>query len=142
MDPEFQRLVDAAAEVAATGQWDAVNERIKNLAASPGPDGAWHVQLLGCLCSRLFSEYLLLKRAYGDERERDSFLLAWPARNLLELTVWSLYCGKDRANARRLYEDAGRDVLGNEKPGPHLREEARIAGFSVFRDSTRLKWCL
>ena len=43
MDPEFQRLVDAAAEVAATGRWDAVNERIKNLAASPGPDNAWHV---------------------------------------------------------------------------------------------------
>ena len=43
MDPEFQRLVDAAAEVAATGRWDAVNERIKNLAASPGPDSAWHV---------------------------------------------------------------------------------------------------
>jgi hypothetical protein len=38
MDPEFQRLVDAAAEVAATGRWDAVNERIKNLAASPGPE--------------------------------------------------------------------------------------------------------
>lgn len=33
-------------------------------------------------------------------------------RNLLELTAWSLYCGKGRVNARRLYEDAGRDVLG------------------------------
>jgi len=59
MDTEFQRLVDAAAEVAATGRWDAVNERIKNLAASSGPDNAWRVQLLGCLCSQLFSEYLL-----------------------------------------------------------------------------------
>jgi len=130
MDPEFQRLVDAAAEVAATGGWDAVNERIKNLAASPGPDSAWHVQLLGCLCSRLFSEYLLLRRAYGDESERDSSLLAWPARNLLELTVWSLYCGKDRANARRLYEDAGRDVLGIysafEKWGTATAKEAEF----------------
>jgi hypothetical protein len=36
MDPEFQRLVDAAAEVAATGRWDAVNERIKNLAGKSG----------------------------------------------------------------------------------------------------------
>lgn len=34
------------------------------------------------------------------------------ARNLLELSVWSLYCAKDRTHARRLYEDAGRDVLG------------------------------
>jgi hypothetical protein len=39
--------VDAAsAEVAATGRWDTVNERIKNLAASPALDSAWHVQLL------------------------------------------------------------------------------------------------
>jgi hypothetical protein len=36
MDPEFQRLVDAAAEVAATGRRDAVNERIKNLAGKSG----------------------------------------------------------------------------------------------------------
>ena len=46
---------------------------------------------LGCLCSQLFSECLLEpKRAYGDESDRDSSLLAWRARNLLELTVWSL----------------------------------------------------
>jgi hypothetical protein len=112
MDPEFQRLVDAAAEVAASGRWEAVNDRIKTLAANPGPDNAWHMQLLGCLCSQIFSEYLVLKRGYADDRDRDSSLLAWRARNLLELSVWSLYCAKGRAHARRLYEDAGRDVLG------------------------------
>lgn len=37
MDPEFQRLVDAAVEVAASGRWEAVNDRIKTLAANPGP---------------------------------------------------------------------------------------------------------
>jgi hypothetical protein len=112
MDPEFQRLVDAAAEVATSGRWEAVNDRIKALAPNPGPDPAWHVQLLGCLCSQTFSEYLLLKRAYADERNRDSSLLAWRARTLLELSVWSLYCAKDRTHARRIYEDAGRDVIG------------------------------
>ena len=35
--------------------------------------------------------------------------LAWRARNLLELAVWSKYCAKDGQNARRLYEDSGRD---------------------------------
>jgi hypothetical protein len=53
-----------------------------------------------------------LADAYADERERGSSLDAWRARNLLELSVWSLYCAKGRAHARRLYEDAGRDVLG------------------------------
>ncbi len=42
----------------------------------------------------------------------DAPLLAWRARNLLELSVWSTYCAKGRENARRLYEDAGRDALG------------------------------
>ena len=111
MDPEFSRLVEEADNVAASGRWDAVNERIKQLAANPGRDNGWWVQLFGSLCSQAFSEYLSLKRSYGEKRD-DSSLLAWRARNLLELSVWCLYCAKSRENARRLYEDAGRDVLG------------------------------
>jgi hypothetical protein len=38
MDSEFQRLVDAAAEVAASGRWEAVNDRIKTLARWRGAD--------------------------------------------------------------------------------------------------------
>jgi hypothetical protein len=37
---------------------------------------------------------------------------AWNARNLLELWVWLKYCAASRANARRFYEDAIRDVQG------------------------------
>ena len=112
MDPEFRRLVDAAADISASGRWAAVNARIEYLAANPGKDDAWYVQLLGCLCFQIFSEYLLLKRAHEEGREGDSSLLAWRARNLLELSVWSTYCSRSRENARRLYEDAGRDTLG------------------------------
>jgi len=65
----------------------------------------------GRLVSRtLMSEYLQLKRAYEEKQGRGSSLLAWRARNLLELSVWSLYCTQGRENARRLYEDAGRDT--------------------------------
>src|SRR5258708_29492264 len=38
--------------------------------------------------------------------------VAWRARNLLELSVWSTYSAKNGDNARRVYEDAGRDVRG------------------------------
>jgi hypothetical protein len=110
MDPEFSRLVADAANIAASGRWAAVNERIKYLAANPGVDNDWWVQLFGSLCSQVFSEYLSLKSAF--EQKLDASLLAWRARNLLELSAWSLYCSKSRENARRLYEDAGRDVLG------------------------------
>jgi hypothetical protein len=111
MDPEFLRLVDEAANIPASGRWDAVNERIKHLAANPGADNDWWVQLFGSLCFQVFSEYLSLKHAHEEKRDETS-LVAWRARNLLELSVWCLYCSKSSENARRLYEDAGRDVLG------------------------------
>lgn len=115
MDAEMARFVDEAAEIAASGRWTAVNARIEQLAANPGFDdggnsNAWRVQLFGGLCAEVFSEYLDLNRAYNEKRRGDAPLVAWRARNLLELSVWSMYCAKSRENARRVYEDAVRDT--------------------------------
>lgn len=112
INSEFCRLIEEAAAIATSGRWAAVNARIKALAANPGADNEWWVQLFASLCSQNFSEYGSLKRAYEDKEHDDSALLAWRARNLLELSVWSAYCAKSRDNARRVYEDAGRDVRG------------------------------
>jgi hypothetical protein len=112
MDPEFSRLVNEAAGIAASGRWEAVNARIEALAANPGSDNAWWVQLFAFLCSQNFSEYLSLNRAYESKQIDDVSLLAWRARNLVELCVWSTYRAKSRDNARRVYEDAGRDARG------------------------------
>ena len=109
---EFARLVKEAADIAVSGRWAAVNARIEALAAQPGRDNEWWVQLFASLSSQNFSEYLSLKRAYENERGPDTPLLAWRARNLLELSIWSTYCAKSRENARRVFEDAGRDVRG------------------------------
>src|ERR1700732_1829950 len=100
MDLESSRLVDDAAYISTSGRWAAINERIQCLAANPGVDNEWWVQLFGSFCCQIFSEYLSLKRAYEEERGGTS-LLAWRARNLLELSVWCLYCSKSRENARR-----------------------------------------
>lgn len=112
MDPEFSRLVNEAADIAAYGRWAAVNARIEALAANPGPDNAWWIHTFASLCSQNFLEYLSLKHAYENKHNDDAALLAWRARNLLELSVWSTYCAKSKDNARRVYEDAGRDVRG------------------------------
>jgi hypothetical protein len=112
MDPEFSRLIGEAVEIRTSGRWAAVNAKIEALAANPGSNNSWWVQLFASLCSQTFSEYLSLKRAYEKKHHDDPALLAWRARNLLELSVWSIYCAKSRANARRVYEDAGRDVRG------------------------------
>jgi hypothetical protein len=111
MDEVSSEFVAQAALIATSGRWDAVNKRIEQWAARPmAPDDRWYGQLFSGLCEHVFSEYWLLKQAYADAGPRDVSLLAWRARNLLELSVWSVYCGKSTANARRLYEDAGRDV--------------------------------
>ena len=110
MDPESPRLVDDAAAIASSGRWAAVSERIETLAAHPGIENAWWVQLFGALCSHNFSEYMLLKKAYENRQRDDVPLLAWRARNLLELSVWCNYCAQNRENARRVFEDAGRDA--------------------------------
>ena len=113
MDSERSRWIDDAAQIATSGRWDAVNEQLKRMAANPGgPDNIWWVDLFLGLCSQVFSEYLLLKRAYQEGSARDASVLAWRARNLLELSVWAMYCARSRENARRLYEDAVRDVNG------------------------------
>lgn len=102
--------IHQAAEIATSGRRDFMNARIRDLSANPHPDNNWWVHLIGSLCSQVFSEYNSLKGAYENKQAEDVPLLAWRARNLLELAVWSKYCTKDRANARRFFEDAGRDT--------------------------------
>jgi hypothetical protein len=110
VNPEFAKHVADAANVKSSGRWAAMNAKIERLAEKPGVGNEWYVQLFGGLCYQVFSEYHLIESAYGDERQNAS-LLAWRARNLLELSVWSRYFTNGRKEARRLYEDAGRDVL-------------------------------
>jgi Family of unknown function (DUF5677) len=111
MHAEYFRLVDEAAGISTSGRWTAVNGCVQRLAANPGVDNEWWVMVFGSLSSQIFSEYLSLKRAYEEKHDKTS-LLACRARNLLELSVWCLYCSRSRENARRFYEDAGRDILG------------------------------
>lgn len=105
----FSQFVADAANIKESGRWVAMNEKIVCLAKNPGVGNAWQVQLLGALCFQIFSEYQRLQDERAAERI-DSSLLAWRARNLLELSVWSTYFARSRENARRLYEDAGRDA--------------------------------
>lgn len=109
MHPRSQEFVDRATSIATTGRWSAVNAKIETLAANPDKGNEWYVQVFAFLCCELFSEYLAIKREYENPQHGDVSLLAWRARNLLELQVWSVYCATSRDNARRLFEDAGRD---------------------------------
>lgn len=106
----FSQFVDDAAKIKESGRWAELNGRMAQMAAEPGAGNEWYVQLLGQLCYQVLSEYSSLKRAYDEQTNGDAALIAWRARNLLELSVWATYFSESRDNARRLYEDAGRDA--------------------------------
>jgi hypothetical protein len=106
MNTEFARLANDAAQIETSGRWHAVKARVKILAQDPGSGNGWLVQLFGGLCCQTFSEYLGLKHTYQKKQNGDAALLAWRARNLLELSVWATYCVRGRENARRLFQRA------------------------------------
>ncbi len=110
MNPDFEKFIHDAAQIAESGRWDAMNKKIEILASNPGKDNDWYVQQFGSLVAQIFSEYLLTKHEFSTKRNGDASLLAWRARNLLELSVWCKYFATSKANARRIYEDAGRDA--------------------------------
>jgi hypothetical protein len=68
MDPEFAKLVDDADSIKTSGRWAAVNEEVKRLAANPGADNSWYVEIFSSLCYNAFSEYSLLKNAHAKNR--------------------------------------------------------------------------
>ncbi|MGD1212146.1 MAG: DUF5677 domain-containing protein [Candidatus Acidiferrales bacterium] len=108
MDPALSKFINLANDIAESRRWATVNENLARLAKS-GAGEAWWTRVFSALAAQLFSEYLSLKEAHGNARAEPA-LMAWRARNLLEITVWCIYCSKSRENARRLFEDAGRDV--------------------------------
>ena len=113
MSPETLKHITEATSIMSSGKsgrWERVNARIEALVADPGVGNEWLVQLFASLVSQVFSEYLLLKGSYERKGLGKIRQLAWHARNLLELLVWSAYCVKSREHSRRMYADAGRDL--------------------------------
>jgi hypothetical protein len=108
---ELSKWGERAESIAASGRWAAANDRIKHVCAYPPGGESWRMQVVASLCAANFAEYLALKAAHADLHGASS-LIAWRARNLLELSVWAVYCGKSVQNAQRFFTDAGRDVLG------------------------------
>ena len=109
-DPRSRSEVrEALANITASGRLEALNKRIELLVENPEKDKAWWSQVFFCLWIQVSSEYLLLRSAYEEQQRKGNALIAWRTRNLLELSVWCLYCAKSKENAHRLYEDAGRD---------------------------------
>jgi hypothetical protein len=81
------------------GQLYEINEKEKYLEE-------WRLNLLLGLIGNIITFQLLLR--FGWLYKHIS-TVAWVARNLLEIAVWTDYCCASLDNSRRLYEDAFRD---------------------------------
>jgi hypothetical protein len=107
----FHQMTIGAAQIVTSGRWETLNDAIDRLAKNyKGREDVWYLQTLAGLAFLILTEYNLLKEANEDQRRDTVSLVAWRARNLLELAVWAVYCMGGIENVRRLYEDAGRDV--------------------------------
>jgi len=101
-------FINEVEDIKTSGRWNSLNEKIKILSAVSDNESEWITSVFSGLIYRIFKEYHRMQEAhkYTDD---DLAIVAWHARNLLELGVWSIYCTKNKGNARRFYEDAGRD---------------------------------
>lgn len=105
---DFTDHIKEADEIRTSVRWNALNEKIKKQAAISDKKLEWRSHVFSGLTYRIFSEYHRIKEAH--ERNDDELaIVAWHARNLLELMIWTRYCTTDDDKARRFYEDAGRD---------------------------------
>ena len=112
MDSVLAEFVEQATTIAKSGRWDAVNKAVEEWAARPKQrNEVWYGELFAKLCFRVFYEYSALKETYAAPPPKDDLaLVSWRARNLLELSVWSTFCAKDRSKSRQFFEDLGKDA--------------------------------
>jgi hypothetical protein len=108
---DYAKTIADAELIRTGGRWEALNAKITAIAANPSLGNDWYLQTLAALAFHLFREYFGLEHAHREVGENDISIVAWRARNLLELWVWALYCTKTKENARRFYDDAARDIL-------------------------------
>jgi len=106
--PDIMNLISEAEYIKTSGRWSALNEKIKKLPPISDDEFGWLTRVFSGLTYRVFYEYLGMQEAH-KRADDELAIVAWHARNLLELAVWSLYCTKSEDNTRRFYEDAGRD---------------------------------
>jgi hypothetical protein len=75
--------------------------------AKAGFNWQTHIQVIGKISTAIVANRQRLDLGH---KASSSAELAWSARNLLELLVWSRYCVKSEENARNFLEESLRDI--------------------------------
>jgi hypothetical protein len=113
MHPQIEQAIKDARTILVS-RLVPLSEKLGVIHAATGADN-WYSDSLMHLFSELTMAHSLLELTYNDERQLfilgKPSILAWRARNLLELSIWIYYFCHDRKCARRFYDDQARDMF-------------------------------
>lgn len=96
--------------IGESGRWKAFDVALSLLQNTPDLHKPWRIKVLFGLGATILKEYKKLKEAFSRD---DNYLpnIAFHARNLLELCVWTSYVSISEENARRFHLDSSVDPM-------------------------------
>lgn len=112
--PQGGGYVWLADSVISSSRWNTLEEKITSPDATIFATSQERTVFFSLFCT-LRTEYDCLKHDYYENKYSSLSLLAWRARNLLEINTWCRFCCEDKENVGLFYKDAGRDGLDLEE---------------------------
>ena len=103
-------FIDEAEKIRTNGRWKKLNNEIVRFSKSIPKKEEWKLDVFPNLAFNILNEYTMMKSAF-IQGNNDSPIVVWHARNLLELSVWVLFCLQSDENERWLYEESGVDAF-------------------------------
>lgn len=108
------RHVGLAESVVNTTRWAELEEKIESSQSNTFNNSRQRKVFYELLCV-LRTEYECIKHDYYENKFTSRSLLAWRARNLLEINTWCRFCCEEKENAEEFFKWAGEDQLELEK---------------------------
>jgi hypothetical protein len=112
MESTIQTMAEQAKEK-FKARYHSTEERLERFTKAATTE-TWYEDVLDSLWVELILSYTLLEQTYTQKTLSIGFSrtaeLAWRSRNILEVTVWALYCLSDKSRAYQFYGDRRRDL--------------------------------
>ena len=99
-----------AHSVINTNRWDELEKKIVSAETNLFVNSRQQKVFFELLCA-LRTEYDSLEYDYRENKYTSRSLLAWRARNILEINTWLRFCCEETQNAEEFFKWAGEDQL-------------------------------
>jgi hypothetical protein len=108
--PTEKDYIDWAAYMFSSGRYKALWDKVSCQNTFKENDSQVRTVFIRLL-QRLEIEYRSLGHDYSKNEYTSLSLLAWRARNLLELDAWSRFCCTNKNNAKAFFKEGAKDYL-------------------------------